>query len=190
MLTRVVLIIAMAAGCSHEKAFAIPKRTGDAHDFDYFAGAWTTKQHRLKARGVGSHDWEDFPATLCMTPYLGGMVTADELIMPTRGISGFTLRTFDLARREWSIYWISSKTGGLEAPVVGGFSGNHGEFYGDDHDDGRPVLVRFTWTKVDHDHATWEQAFTYDGTTWETNWTADFMRADPATTCENGRPRA
>ena len=47
-------------------------RTGDVHDFDYFAGAWTTKQRKLKARGVGSNDWEEFPATLCMTPYLDG----------------------------------------------------------------------------------------------------------------------
>src|SRR5262249_17799513 len=46
-------------------------RTGDVHDFDYFAGAWTTHQRRLKARGVGSTDWEDFPATLCMSLYLG-----------------------------------------------------------------------------------------------------------------------
>jgi hypothetical protein len=42
-------------------------RTGEAHDFDYFAGGWTTHQHRLKARGVGSNEWEEFPATLCMS---------------------------------------------------------------------------------------------------------------------------
>jgi hypothetical protein len=42
--------------------------TGDVHDFDYFAGAWTTHQRRLKERGVGSKDWEEFPATLCMAP--------------------------------------------------------------------------------------------------------------------------
>jgi len=70
-------------------------RTGGVHDFDYFAGAWTTRQHRLKARGVGSTEWEDFPATLCMTPYLGGMATVDELYMPTKDRAGLTLRTFD-----------------------------------------------------------------------------------------------
>jgi hypothetical protein len=60
------------------------KRTGSVHDFDYFAGAWTTCQHRLKVRGAGSTEWEDFPATLCMTLYLGGMATVDELYMPTK----------------------------------------------------------------------------------------------------------
>src|SRR4029450_9845164 len=136
-------------------------RTGDVHDFDSFEGAWTTHQRRLKARGVASAEWEEFPATLCMSLYLGGMATVDELYFPTKGWAGLTLRTFDLERRQWSIYWVSSAVGRVEAPGVGGFDGNHGEFYGEDKDKGRAVKVRFTWNKVDHDHARWEQAFSY-----------------------------
>ncbi len=49
------------------------------------------------------------------------------------------------------------------------------------------MKVRYTWNKVDDDHARWEQAFSYDNRTWETNWTADFTHADPAVAC-NGRP--
>jgi hypothetical protein len=165
-------------------------RTGDVHDFDYFAGAWTTRQRRLKARGVGSNDWEEFPATLCMTPYLDGKATVDELFFPTKGWAGLTVRTFDVQKHQWLIYWVSSTNGILSAPVVGGFVGDRGEFYGEDKDDGREVRIRFVWTKLDHDHAHWEQAFSYDGgKTWEVNWTAYFLRADPATTCEGGRPR-
>jgi hypothetical protein len=73
--------------------------------------------------------------------------------------------------------------------VVGGFAGEHGEFYAADEDNGRPIKVRYTWNKIDQNHARWEQAFSYDDRTWETNWTADFERADPARACENGRPR-
>lgn len=164
-------------------------RGGDMRDFDYFAGAWTTRQRRLKARGVGSAEWEEFPATLCMSLYLDGIATVDELYFPTKGWAGLTLRTFDLKKRQWSIYWVSSASGKMEAPVVGGFDGNHGEFYGEDQDNGRPVKVRYTWDKLDRDHARWEQAFSYDNRAWETNWTADFVRADPATTCEAGRPK-
>ena len=102
-------------------------RTGDMHDFDYFQGAWTTHQRRLKARGVGSTEWEEFPATLCMTLYLEGMATVDELYFPTKGWAGLTLRTFDVEKRQWSIYWVSSATGKLEPPVVGGFDGDHGD---------------------------------------------------------------
>jgi hypothetical protein len=165
-------------------------RTGDARDFEYFAGAWTTKQHRLKVRGVGSKEWEDFPATLCMTPYLGGLATVDELYMPNTGKAGLTLRTFDLEKRQWSIYWVSSASGTLDpVPVVGGFQGSRGEFYAVDEDNHRPIKIRFLWTKIDHDHARWEQAFSYDDRTWETNWIADFERADSSKLCEDGRPK-
>jgi hypothetical protein len=59
--------------------------------------------------------------------------------------------------------------------VVGGFEGNHGEFYAAEQDGGRPIKVRYTWDIRDR--------------SWETNWTADFERADPAKTCAGGRPR-
>ena len=114
--------------------------TGDSHDFDYFQGAWTTQQHRLAKRGVGSKGpWETFPATLCMTEYLDGKATVDEIFFPTKGWAGLTLRLFDLAKRQWSIYWASSADGKLEPPVFGGFHGDRGEFYGEDQDNGRPV---------------------------------------------------
>jgi hypothetical protein len=165
-------------------------RTGSVHDFDYFAGAWTTHQRKLKARGVGSTEWEEFPATLCMTPYLDGAATVDELYMPTRHAAGLTVRTFDPHRHQWSIYWVNSAIGKIDpVPEVGGFDGNRGEFYAQDSADGRPIKSRYIWTKLDQDHARWEQAFSYDDRSWETNWTADFERADPAQVCDNGRPK-
>jgi hypothetical protein len=164
--------------------------TGDTHDFDYFAGGWITKQRRLKARGVGSSDWEDFPAVECLTVYLGGLATVDELYIPSKMRAGLTLRAFDVKKHQWSIYWVSSTTGQLDpVPVVGGFDGNRGEFYADDQDNGRPIRVRYLWSKLDHEHARWEQAFSYDNQTWETNWIAEFTRADASKICENGRPK-
>lgn len=166
------------------------ERTGSENDFAYFDGAWTTVQHRLRTRTPGSNDWEDFPGTLCATPYLEGRATVDEIYFPTRQTAGFTLRLFDRERRQWSVYWVSSVTGRLDPiPVVGGFEGNRGEFYASDQIDGRPIKVRYLWTLIDHDHARWEQAFSFDNRTWETNWTADFTRADADALCENGQPR-
>lgn len=166
------------------------ERRGDVHDFDYFAGGWTTVQRKLAAPGVGSTNWEEFPATLCATLHLDGGATVDELYMSTKNRAGLTLRTFDRERHQWSIYWVNSATGRLDpVPVVGGFSGNRGEFYANDQLAGRPIKVRYLWTKIDPDHARWEQAFSYDDRTWETNWTADFTRADPSRVCDAGRPR-
>jgi hypothetical protein len=163
--------------------------TGDMHDFDYFAGGWTTTQRRLRLRGVGSSDWEAFAAVECLTVYLGGLATVDELYIPTKKHAGLTLRTFNVEKRQWSIYWVSSTSGQLDpVPVVGGFDGNRGEFYAADQEDGRPIKVRYQWNKLDHDHARWEQAFSYDNKTWETNWVADFTRADAAKICEHGQP--
>ncbi len=194
-ITALAPLVAYATDSTAAKAErAIPpgytvERTGGPHDFDYFEGAWTTAQRRLKARGVGSDEWEEFPSTLCMSLYLDGLATVDELYFPTKGWAGLTLRTFDLEKRQWSIYWVSSTTGRLDTPVVGGFAGAHGEFYGEDRDGERPVKVRYTWDEIDHDHARWAQAFSYDDRTWETNWTAEFTRADRATTCAAGRPK-
>src|SRR5262245_40513212 len=78
------------------------ERTGGEHDFDYFEGAWTTVQRRLKVRGVGSNDWETFPGNLCMSLHLGGIATVDELYFPTLDRAGLTLRTFDREKRQWS----------------------------------------------------------------------------------------
>ena len=153
------------------------ERTGDVHDFDFLAGDWNSTQRRLKVRGVGSDDWEVFASKLHAELHLGGVANVDELTVPTKGWSGLTVRAFNREKRQWSIYWISSKTGTLFPPVVGGFSGNRGEFYGEDEDDGRPVKVRFIWTRLGPDSARWEQAFSPDGRSWETNWTAEFTRA-------------
>lgn len=107
--------------------------TGTVHDFDYFEGGWTTHQRRLKTRGVGSNEWEEFPGNLCMRLYLDGMATVDEIYFPTKGTAGLTVRMFDPNTHQWSIYWASSATGKLDpVPVVGGFEGNHGEFYASD----------------------------------------------------------
>lgn len=110
---------------------------GGRSDFDYFAGAWTTHQRRLRERGSGSTDREEFPATLCMSPYLDSLVTADEVHFPSKGWAGFAVRSFDLQKHQWSVYWISSRSGRLEPPVVGGFDGALGGFYGEDSDAGR-----------------------------------------------------
>jgi len=152
-------------------------RTGDVHDFDFLAGRWQVAGRRLAHRGAGSTEWHEFPAELRAALHLGGVANVDELALPTLGWSGMTVRHFDLANRQWTIRWISSRTGAMDPPVVGGFAGDRGEFYGEDLDDGRPVRVRFVWTRLGPDAARWEQAFSFGGGPWETNWLMEFTRA-------------
>jgi hypothetical protein len=164
----------------HPAAFVYTTaRTGDVHDFDFLAGTWAVHNRRLKVRGVGSTDWDEFPATHRATLHLGGVANVDEIEFSTQGWSGLTLRTFRVESRQWSIYWVNSRTGAMFPPVVGGFEGDRGEFYGEDDDDGRPVKICLRWTRLGRDRAHWQQAFSTDGRVWEVNWTMDFVRTSP-----------
>jgi hypothetical protein len=159
------------------EAPAIQAPTGDIHDFDYHVGRWTAVQRRLRKRWVGSTEWEEFPSNTTYTQYLDGLISADQTDFPTKGWAGLTVRTFQRERRQWFIYWINSRDGVMGTPMIGGYQGNVGLFYGDDTDADLPIKARFIRTKQPPDRERWEQAFSRDGgTTWETNWTADFTR--------------
>jgi hypothetical protein len=151
------------------------EHTGARDDFDFLMGDWTVENRRLRERGVGSSSWEQFSATFHAEPRLGGIANVDEMQLPAPRGAGMTVRSFDLGRRQWSIWWISGSDGVMTPPVHGGFEGDRGLFFGEDRDGDRPVKVRFTWTRG-ADRARWEQAFSYDDAKWETNWTMDFTR--------------
>ena len=187
---RTILVMAFVAGTTVAQAQPgySTAVTGDVHDFDYFAGAWTLTQRELKDRSVANDDWDRFTATGCLTSYLDGMMQVGEYYLPTKG-AGVTMMTFDALKHQWAIRSMSGRTGKMDAGVFGGFNGNTGYFYGPDMDRGRPIKVRQTWTEVDHDHARWEEAWSYDDKTWVTNWVAEFTRIDPATACVGGRPK-
>jgi hypothetical protein len=151
--------------------------TGHLHDFDFIDGSWSVVSQRLKRRGVGSDEWEAFPAESWAKVLLNGVANVDEIHFPTKGWSGMTMRHFDVAKRQWSIHWVNSRDGLMQSPVHGGFDGDTGLFYGDDVDEGRAVRVVYRWTRQDAAHARWEQAFSYDdGRTWETNWVMELTR--------------
>jgi hypothetical protein len=150
---------------------------GRAGDFNFLLGQWHVHNRRLLKRHVGCSTWDEFSAKLQAWVMLDGAVSVDEMVCPTRGFSGLTLRTLDQATKRWSIYWINSNSGRLFPPVQGGFDGDRGEFHGEDEDDGRLVQVRFIWSRQGPDAARWEQAFARDGGAWETNWVMEMRRA-------------
>jgi hypothetical protein len=155
-----------------------------ARDFDFWMGGWNVRNRRLRHRLAGSDEWEEFDATVSARPLLDGLANEDEFRTDHGGgFVGMSFRFFDPERRRWSIYWADSRRSGvLDPPVFGGFSGDVGVFEGDDTHEGIPVRVRFTWSGVDTPTPRWEQAFSDDGgTTWETNWIMDFTPAGGGT---------
>jgi hypothetical protein len=173
-----------ALGLTSEGA-EMPASDG-SRDFDFWMGSWKVHNRRLRERLKGSTDWDEFEATATARLLLGG--AGNEDVYRTEfagGFTGMSFRFFDKATRRWSIYWADSRKGTLEPPVVGSFQGDVGVFEGDDVLEGRPIRVRFTWSRVTSPSPRWEQAFSADGgKTWETNWVMDMTRHDSFTARE------
>ena len=162
----------------------LPAEPGSPSYFDFFLGDWDVAHHRLKARLVGSTEWETFSGRSTAKKILGGFGNIDDnlLHLPGGTYRAATLRSFDAKTRTWSIWWLDGRNpGSLDVPVVGAFVDGIGTFLAHDTLNGQPIVVRFTWSVPAPDRPRWEQAFSPDGgTTWETNWIMEFTRRPPA----------
>ena len=89
-----------------------------------------------------------------------------------------TLRLYNSATRQWSIYPVNLDNGTLDTPpVVGGFTGKLGEFYHQENFKGRTILVSHLWLNISPNSARMEQSFSHDGgKTWEVNWICELSR--------------
>lgn len=174
-----------------------------SHDFDFIYGKWRMPNHRLKKRLTDSHDWVDFITCDEGSSLPGGIGNIDYWKASIwKDFVGVTVRTYDAKTGLWRIYWVDNtfSQGVIQPPVVGKFNGNIGIFEGPDTFDGKPIVVRFTWTlnpdpsqvAADWEKAAnskgakvvakWEQAFSPDGgKTWETNWYNEFIQDDSCT---------
>lgn len=158
---------------------ANPDPSPHVHDFEFLFGHWAVRHRKLKNRGVGADDWDEFEGTSFTEPRMGGVCNVEEHDWTERGWRGVAVRTLDLNTGDWSIYWISDADGRLSPPVVGRFHDGGCRLEGSDTDGGRPILARYEWSLIDTDTPRWTQHFSYDdGATWETNWVMDFRRAD------------
>ena len=161
--------------------------TDGRDDFDPLLGRWTIANDRLRSRLTACTEWEQFDARGICRPILGGLGNIDDFIplgdVPGWiGFEGGSLRIFNPASGQWTIFWFDTTTCALTPPLVGAFTptpdGNLGTFFSDELFNGIPIRVRFLWDVRDVDHLRWEQAFSSDdGRTWETNWIMRFTRA-------------
>jgi hypothetical protein len=186
---RLVHVLALfLAGLAAAKSSAGPAWAGEgvemlterdgARDFDFWIGTWRIHNRRLRERLKGSTTWDEFEATSVARPILGGVGNEDEFRTDfSGGFVGMSFRFYERARKRWAIYWADSREGVLDPPVFGSFTGDQGLFEGTDAFEGRPIRVRFLWSRVTTPTPRWEQAFSEDGgKTWETNWVMDMTR--------------
>jgi len=166
-----------------------------SHDFDFLYGKWKMPNHRLVKRLAGSHEWEDFMSYDECGPLPGGIGNQDFFKTDHwKDFMGITTRTYDKKTGLWRLYWVDNYFSGgvIEPPVVGKFDGNVGVFEAPDTFNGKPIIVRFTWTvnpKGSKAVANWQQDFSADGgKTWETNWKNEIIPMDDAEAAEHFGP--
>jgi hypothetical protein len=151
------------------------------NDFDFFIGNWKVSHRRLRQRLAGCQNWETFTGETSVQKILGGYGNIDDnvLELPGETYRAISLRSFDAHTGCWSIWWLDGRhPGKLDAPVVGRFAKGVGTFLAADVLEGKPIRVRFMWTRTDTDTPRWEQAFSADdGASWESNWSMDFERS-------------
>ncbi|MGN6148054.1 MAG: DUF1579 domain-containing protein [Rhizomicrobium sp.] len=154
-----------------------------AHDFDFLIGKWKVHHWRLNGRLVGSHDWVEFDGTSQLWMTMDGHGTVDDnyLALPSGPYRAVGIRGYDPKTQTWAIWWLDGRNPHKmeEPPVIGNFDWHNGvgTFEGGDVNNGKPVIVRYTWSKITKNSAHWEQAESPDhGKTWEVNWRMDFTR--------------
>ena len=148
-----------------------------ARDFDFFYGRWHVHNRRLTKRLQGCTEWEQFEASQECVSLPGGLGNTDHMQNDEGKTVGWSLRFYNPITHRWSIYWVGGRDYALLPPVHGAFANGIGQFEGADEFEGKPILVKFLWTKMDTATPHWEQAFSVDGgNTWEKNWEMDFVK--------------
>ena len=87
------------------------------NDFDFFTGTWNVRNRWRTDFLDETSEWEEFPGISRASRHFGGAANFDEIDFPTKGFSGLTLRLYDPARAQWSLYWASRRTGTLVPPL-------------------------------------------------------------------------
>jgi hypothetical protein len=158
----------------------MPTTAASPNDFDFVIGTWNVMHRRLKERLANCNEWIEFPGTSETRKVLGGHGNVEDnlLELPDGTYRAVALRSFNPLENAWAIWWLDARSPwSMDAPVIGKFLAGLGLFYAEGIFNGRPIRIRFTWTKISADALRWEQAFSPDaGATWETNWTMHFAR--------------
>lgn len=151
-----------------------------ARAFDFFLGTWQVRYRRLRERLMDNHEWEEFEGRCKTQTLFGGLANFDESQVDRPGLPyhGLGLRSYDPATRTWADWWLDTRNRQrIDPPMIGGFAGGVGTFYGEDELRGSTVKVRGLWKDISAEGLQWEQAYSADGgKTWETNWVSRYRR--------------
>jgi len=183
-LAPLILGMALGVGLGAQTASTpadLPQRDG-SHDFDFLIGDWKAHVRRLPDRLNKSNVWVEFDGISNHHKILDSNANFEQFEVTSTDkklhLKAQTLRLYNPETRQWGIYLVDIDNGTLDTPpVVGGFTGNRGEFYHQEQFKGRTILVRYVWLDISPKSARMEQSFSPDGgKTWEVNWICELSR--------------
>lgn len=179
------LLAVMLCGSSRAQTTSdpanLPQRDG-SHDFDFLIGDWKAHVRRLPDRLNNSNKWDEYDGISNHHKLLDSNANFEqfEVTSPDKKlhIKAQTLRLYNPATRQWSIYLVDLDNGTLDTPpVVGSFNGKRGEFFHQEMLKGRTILVRYVWLDLSPNSARMEQSYSPDGgKIWEVNWICELSR--------------
>jgi hypothetical protein len=175
-----VLAVSLQSQTSSDPA-DLPQRDG-SHDFDFLIGDWKAHVRRLPDRLNKSNVWVEYDGISNHHKLLDSNANFEQFEVTSTDkklhIKAQTLRLYNPATRQWSIYLVDLDNGTLDTPpVVGAFNGKRGEFYHQEIFKGRTILVRYLWLDLSPNAARMEQSYSPDGgKTWEVNWICELSR--------------
>lgn len=145
---------------------------GQPGQFDFLSGEWRIKQRRLRDGA-----WDEFDGEATCWSILGGVISVEELRIPSRDFSGMGLRALDLDTRQWMDHWVNARSGVVGGGMAGSFENGKGLFFSEEMDGDRSVLAASLWDQIEARNCRWRQAISKDGgKTWEHNWIMHWQR--------------
>ena len=132
-----ILVFTMFAAFLYAQTAAdpanLPQRDG-SHDFDFLIGDWKAHVRRLPDRLNNSNAWVEYDGISNHKKILDSNSNFEEFDVTSTDkklrIKAQTLRLYNPTSHQWSIYLVDVDKGTLDLPpVVGGFTGNRGEFF-------------------------------------------------------------
>lgn len=181
VLKATIMLAALLCALSVQAA-AAPELRDRSHDFDFLIGNWKAHVRVLPDRLTGSTTWVEYDGISNHKKLLDSNANFEEFDAYSAQLKkrnkGQTLRLYNPATHQWSIYLVDVDKGTLDLPpVIGQFTGNRGEFYNQDTNKGRAIYVRYVWLNISPQSARMEQSWSADGgKTWEVNWICELSR--------------
>jgi len=152
------------------------------HDFDFNFGVWKTHIRRVLDPLSGSTDSVELNGTVTVRKVWDGRAQLEEIEAdgPKGHWEGTTLFLYNPEGHQWSQTFADSKSGVLEAPLIGSFKDGRGELFSQETDNGHTILVKGVWSEITPDAHHFEEFYSDDGgKTWAPAFIASLTRLKP-----------